>query len=333
MTSTALNVGCRAMLLACERLGLDTEAMLEAHGLTRSQLDDPDGRLPSESARALWDSAYRAAQNPVFALDVAESIPTGAYRVLEYVIASAPTVGAAFSKIGAYFHWVDTSVQLPVGPCGESYAIGIEVEAPPELVPLRALEFTFATCLLKVRALTGHNIAVSRIEAATVAPQHHALLERFFGCPWRFQTGHNRMCFDAETWALPSANADASLLGVLERHAQELVASLQTEPELVGRVRRVLYQRGPSLSLAATAKELGLSARTLQRRLTEAGHVFATVADAVRQDLASRMLAERGVAIAEVAFLLGFADQSSFTRTFKRWTGLTPAAFRQARQG
>lgn len=333
MSPTVLSVGCRALLLACERLGLDADEMLEPHGISRAQVNDPDGRLPSQVVRALWDEAYRRTRNPTLALDVARSIPVGAYRVLEYLIASAPTVGAAFSKIGAYFRWVDTSVRLPVGPCDGLFAIGIQLEAPPEHVPLRALEFTFATSLLKVRALTGRDVLPVRVDAATAAPSHRAQIERFFGCAWSFESGHNRMCFDSETWGLSSTHADASLLGVLEQHAQQLVASLQVEPELVERVRAVLYRRGPTLGLAASAKELGLSARTLQRRLTETGHVFADIADGVRQDLARRMLAERDVAIAEAAYLLGFADQSSFARTFKRWTGLTPSAFRQARLG
>jgi AraC-like DNA-binding protein len=239
-------------------------------------------------------------------------------------------VGVAFSKIGEYFAWIDTSVRLPVGPCENVFSIGIAADAPPERVPLRALEFTFATSLLKVRAMTLQTFVPVRVEAARAAPSERARLEQFFGCEWQFQTGHNRMCFGADTWALPSRSADATLLCVLEQHAQQLIATLEREPALVREVRRVLYKSGPNLSVAAAAKQLGVSSRTLQRRLTEAGHVFADIADTVREDLARRMLSERSVAIAEAAYLLGFADQSSFTRAFKRWTGLTPAAFREA---
>lgn len=148
--------------------------------------------------------------------------------------------------------------------------------------------------------------------------------------PLRFSAAHNCMLFSGDTWELASSNADASLLSLLEQHARHLLVSVQ-EPDSVARgVERLLRDRGPSRSLPEVAKALGLSERTLQRRLAEEGVVFADLAASVREDLARRLLTDRTVAIAEIAYLLGFSDQSSFTRWFKRRTAQTPAAFRAA---
>jgi AraC-like DNA-binding protein len=330
MADSVLSVGCRVLLAACDQLGLDTDALTRSAAIDRRVIDDPDGRLPPEQVQALWEAAYRQSSTPHLALRAAQAIPLGAYRVLEYLVASAPTVGAAFSKISEYFAWIDTSARLPVEREATNYALGISVKGPPDCVPLAAVEFTFATCLLKVRALTHQDFKPIAIDAALTLPEGAKVLEDFFGCPVRFSARHNRMLFDAATWALPSQHADPSLLSVLEGHAKLLIAAIDSEPRLVAEVRQALYTYGPSQSLSTVAKQLGMSARTLQRRLTDAGFLFADVANAVREDVARRLLRERNVAIAEAALVLGFSDQSSFTRSFKRWTGTTPAAFRQA---
>lgn len=88
----------------------------------------------------------------------------------------------------------------------------------------------------------------------------------------------------------------------------------------------VLSEGVPTLSLIAS--ELGISARTLQRRLSDQGHSFQGVVDMARQDLAQRLLRETDYSLAEVAFLTGFAEQSGFTRAFKRWAGQTPRSYR-----
>ncbi|MEO1115443.1 MAG: helix-turn-helix transcriptional regulator, partial [Pseudomonadota bacterium] len=85
-------------------------------------------------------------------------------------------------------------------------------------------------------------------------------------------------------------------------------------------------------NIADVAARLGLSARTLQRRLAAQGHAFQDLVDEARQELAVRLLRRTDYALAEVAFLTGFAEQSAFTRAFKRWRGETPAHFRRAAQ-
>jgi len=234
------------------------------------------------------------------------------------------------AKISAYFAWIDTSATLPVVEVDGLFGVGLEVAGPPELVPLRAVEFTFATCWAKARGLTRPGDTPARIDAAAPAPRDVARLEGFFGCPLRFAAGANRMLFKRAVWEHRCPSADPSLLIVLEQHARTLVEAIEREPGVVGEVRRALYAGGPTPSLGEVAQRLGLSTRTLQRRLRQAETPFADLAASVREELARRLLAERRLALAEVAFVLGFADQSSFTRSFKRWTGRTPAAFRAA---
>src|SRR5512140_2937374 len=93
---TVLTVSSRALVEACERMGLDTGAMLAAAGVSRETLADPDARLQNREAGALWAKAYELSRDPVLSLHVAEACPVGAYKVIDYMGANARTVGESF---------------------------------------------------------------------------------------------------------------------------------------------------------------------------------------------------------------------------------------------
>lgn len=118
-------------------------------------------------------------------------------------------------------------------------------------------------------------------------------------------------------------------------HADLLLQKLPRGPDLVERTRRAIGERlrGGDSSLEGVARELGTSARSLQRHLNQLGYSYNSLADEVRAATAKLYLEQPDIAIAEVAYLLGFADPSTFNRAFKRWTGETPARARTAHRG
>ena len=117
---------------------------------------------------------------------------------------------------------------------------------------------------------------------------------------------------------------------MLDRHAEELLAKYPPRDSLIDQVRNVIADefRGGEPSLERIADHLGLTPRTLQRKLQELGTSYNDVLDQMRRQLAERYLREPQMAICEVAYLLGFSESSSFHRAFKRWTGVTPKEFR-----
>jgi AraC-like DNA-binding protein len=125
--------------------------------------------------------------------------------------------------------------------------------------------------------------------------------------------------------------ADPSLCALLDRHARELLARYPREDSLVERIRTLMKGElnGGDASLEVVAERLGMSARTLQRKLQASGTSHQELLDEMRRDLAVRYLREPGMAVCEVAYLLGFSESSAFHRAFKRWTGTTPSEFRR----
>lgn len=152
-----------------------------------------------------------------------------------------------------------------------------------------------------------------------------------FGCPVHFGSDRTALELSEETLATPNRLGDQRIAEFLDAHLAEEVAGLQEslEATVSHEIAKSLSEGAPSVQ--SIAARLGMSGRTLQRRLADEGAVFQDLVDKARQDLALRLLGSTDYALAEIAFLTGFAEQSTFTRAFKRWQGKTPATYRRSR--
>lgn len=334
-SGTVLTVSSRALLGACERLGLDTEALLSDVGLSRETLEDPDARLEGSQVSALWSKAYEVSGDPVLSLHAAEVCPIGAYKVIDYMAANASTVGEAFRYAARYFPLINTAIRLPIDESGDPITLGLVDESGPQGVSRPYAEYCFASFVLHVRGATRVSFPVRRVTFVHRAPPEITEHERIFGCPVRFAAEHNRVYIDRQAWETRTTGAQPGVLEVLTEHAELLLEKLPRGPDLVERARRAIGERlrGGDSSLESVARGLGMSARSLQRHLHELGYSYNALADEVRAATARLYLDQPDIAIAEVAYLLGFADQSTFNRAFKRWTGQTPARSRALLRG
>jgi AraC-like DNA-binding protein len=323
------------MVAACERLGLDTEALLRSVGIRRDTLDDVDARLDASQVGALWAKAYGLSGDPVLSLHAAEACPLGAYKVIDFMAANATTVGEAFRYAARYFPLINTAIRLPIDESADPVTFDIVDETGPGGVTRPYAEYCFAAFLLHVRGATGVNFPVRRLEFVHARPEAIREHERIFGCTVCFGAAHNRMSIDREAWLMKSTGANPGVLQVLSEHADLLLERLPKGPDLVERTRKAIGERlrGGDSSLESVARELGTSARSLQRHLQELGYSYNALADEVRAATARLYLEQPDIAVAEVAYLLGFADPSTFNRAFKRWTGSTPARARAMLRG
>jgi AraC-like DNA-binding protein len=327
---TVLTVSSRALVLACERLGLDTETLLRTVGIQRKTLEDPDARLAGHEVGALWAKAYELSGDPVLSLHAAEACPLGAYKVIDYMASCARTVGEAFRYGARYFKLINTAVTLGIDESGDPVTFDVAGEDGPAGVSRAYAEYCLAAFVLHVRAATGVAFRVRRVTFSHRLPPDTREHERIFGCPVRFEAERNRLHLDRAAWETPSCGAQTGVLGVLIEHADLLLSRLPSGPGLVERTRRAIGARlrGGDPSLESVARELGMSERSLQRHLRDLGSSFNALADEVREATARLYLEQPDMALAEIGYLLGFADQTTFHRAFKRWTGFTP---RQAR--
>jgi AraC-like DNA-binding protein len=139
---------------------------------------------------------------------------------------------------------------------------------------------------------------------------------------------------DVAAFRLPLSRRDSVLRKVLEARADELLAKLPQRAGLAAEVQRALAARvaGGDVRIEAVARDLATSGRTLQRRLSAEGVSYQELLDEARKEAAARYLSESVFAIGEVAYLVGYSEPAPFYRAFKRWYGVTPESFRQARR-
>jgi AraC-like DNA-binding protein len=330
LEASVLTVSSRALIEACGRLGVDTETLLRAAGIQRRTLEDPDARLPGSQVGALWAKAYELSGDPVLSLHAAEACPLGAYKVVDYIGANARTAGEAFRYVARYFKLINTGVRLTIDESGDPVTFGVEGEGGP--VSRAYAEYCLAVFVLHVRAATGVEFALRLVTFTHRRPPDVGEHERVFGCPVRFEAEHNRLHLGRAAWEAPTTGPHSGVLQVLMEHADHLLSKLPRGPELVERTRRAIggRLRGGDPSLESVARELGMSERSLQRHLRGLGYTFNALADQVREATARLYLEQPDMALAEIGYLLGFADQSGFNHAFKRWTGSTPREARSS---
>lgn len=297
---------------------------------------DADRRIPAARADALWAAAFAKAGDPNLALHAAEALPFGAYKVVDFLTAHSPTVGEAFRRVAAYFPLVDSRAVLevidePAEPASARHQLVMRTRDPGVALIPAAQEYTFAALVVRARVVAGDDWAPDAVEVTFPEPTDSTELRRVFRTELRFGRRVPRLCFSRASFDAPVRGAEPALLAVLEDHARRLVAELPPSDDLVGRVCAAIAEEltGGNASATRIARRLATSERTLQRRLHAEGRTFAQVLDETREAVAKTHLKDRGLSLAEVAWLLGFSDQSAFTRAFRRWTGKTPGAWRR----
>lgn len=158
--------------------------------------------------------------------------------------------------------------------------------------------------------------------------------EEYFGCPVIFDSDRDALKVSEEMLRAPNRLGDPSISEFFDLHLDKELSALVDDSGLAQRVRiqisQALSEGVPTIS--DVAGRVGLSGRTLQRRLAEQGYAYQDLVDAARRELAERLLRGTDYALAEIAFLTGFSEQSAFTRAFKRWSGQTPRSYRLAAQ-
>lgn len=324
-TMDVLNISSRAFLEGCGRLQLDTHALLERAGLSREALYLPNGRIPLAKARTLWGLAYEMADDPGFALNVAQAVPFGAYQTLDFVVSNAPNLGLAMRKLVQYLPLINP-VFAP-----KCYTQGhVDYFELNPLPNLPYAEFTMCVSYLHVQAAVGTDIPLLGVEFAYASPEHHVIHESVFQCPVTFGADKTRFWFESGMASMQSAHADASLFATLDQFARQRLMT-QAQTSLVDEIRSVLRENlsGSSLTLQEVARALNMTPRTLQRRLKVYQMTFVQVLDQLREELAYVYLSQKQRSLIEISFELGFSDQSSFHRAFRRWNALTPAQWRQ----
>jgi AraC-like DNA-binding protein len=306
-------------------------AFYAATDLTPELIADSDARVSHAQFSVAWAEAVRLSGEPALALQIAEALPSGAFGIVEYVCRSAPSLGEAIRQWVRYLNILDEAVH--VGVVEEEDSVVLRVLDESEAPAPAAHELCFGVLAARARELAAAPVRILAVRFTHRAPSDVSPYQRWFDAPVTFGARFTELVLPRSAMDTPLASADPNLLAILTRHADTLAAKDRSKPPVTREVERVLRAalRSDDGDIDPVARRLGLTARSLQRRLKEEGTSFKEVREHVRHELAMRYLDE-DLAISEVSFLLGFSEPSAFFRAFKRWTGATPLENRAQRR-
>jgi AraC-like DNA-binding protein len=259
----------------------------------------------------------------------AEGIARG-YGVASIVALHAPDLRHALAALSRYKRLTCPELVEVEIEGGEAIVRYRWLQATSE-VPRLLVDTTMASLKELARRGSAGKAAPIRLELAR-PPMDRALLRRHFECPIVFGAAYNAMAFDRAALDLPFVTADGGAFANVLEGLEERVAKGEGFSALVGELRVAIARQlseGRRPSIAAVASRLGLSGRTLQRRLEECGTSFQEQLSGVRRTTASRLLADTELDTVAIALMLGFSEPNSFARAFRAWERTSPLRWRE----
>ncbi|WP_217575934.1 AraC family transcriptional regulator [Mesorhizobium sp. GbtcB19] len=319
----------RAFWRAVERLGLPAPAVLRQARLPATLHLNEQAFVTTAQYFALWRALEELYAKPDLGLRLVEAADTAIHPPSTLAAFHARDYRDGISRI-ARFKRLCSPEQLHVVEENGECAISSEWLYAAEPTPAVATDVAFAFLVELGRRGTGQHLLPLRIELTRPDPKSD-MVRDYFGCPIRYGAARDLLVLRSADLDRPFPGHNPELLDVLTPALSAALGELQAQSSTSEQVKIVLKRSLASgrPELSDIARELGMSERTLQRRITGEGTSFRELLVNARQELGRQLLSDPSADIDEVACLLGYQDTSSFYRAFRDWEGTTPNRWRE----
>jgi AraC-like DNA-binding protein len=320
--------------LACARLdemGKDPTAILSEVGLTPEEARDPAIRLEVQTQIKLLELAAEEVQDEWLGFHLARSYDLREIGLVYHVMASSERLSDALRNAARYSQINNEGVRLRFSMREGSAVIALDYVNVDRHADRQQVEFWLVTLLRICRQLTNGRLSPLRLKTRHFRNGMSAEFRAFIGVEIEFGANADEIWFPRPIALLSVVGRDEYLNELLCRYAEEALARKpQVRPTVRSKAEDVLPKLLPHGRATASevAMQLGMSSRSLSRKLAEEGTSFAEILDQLRAALAKRYLHDKTLPVSEIAWLLGYREISSLTHAFKRWTGTTPRRFR-----
>lgn len=287
--------------------------------------------LPLGLWAALLERAAGGLADPQLGLKLGQTVNARHMGIVGYLMMASATLGEAMLRLEHYQRLIYDVSAMAVRPRGGETDY-VWTPEPQEHRSTLVSETSLTALAQFCRYIAGRGVRPVRVRFIDPAPREVQPYVDYFGCPVMFGQPEAGLTFDAAALALPVRTADAAILRLMQQQADALLANLSGQRPLVEEVRRHISRalRDGAPGIEQVAQQMGYSARTLQRQLRDSGSSFRDETAAVRCQVAQSYLRDPRLGLAEIALMLGYTEHSAFTRSFQRWTGMTPQAYRLA---
>ncbi|MDO6480867.1 helix-turn-helix domain-containing protein [Shimia thalassica] len=252
--------------------------------------------------------------------------------ILTYMLLAADNLRDLLGLLERYSSITRINSMVRVQETADGVSVIVAYDTPVVHRLSQYIEFAVSAVVGFLRVASGQNLNARTVRLVHDNPVPDACVSDIFSCAVEYGAHHNEVIFDASILDLEVVSSDARLLKYLRSYGNILLKN--RHPERTGirtRIEEVILERLPYgvPSMEETSKCLGVSARTMSRRLADHGTSFREIVDRLRYDLAMHHLADPKLTLADIAYLLGYADQSSFGAAFRRMSEKTPLQVRE----
>lgn len=316
---------------AAQRLGVERDVLLVSAGIAADAL--AADRWPIDYITRLWHAAERCTGDPGLGLKAGAGVIPASFSVVGFALQSAATLREAFAMVQKYQPLISDGgrFQMLAGTATTWLVYhprqGELAFSPHQIEAVLAAVVTFGGWV------TGAPLRPQQVQFSQTRLGPLKGYREVFGCPVDFEQAFSGVLVDNEVFDNPLPQADPQLAKMHEQYTSARLADLAMNQVSADDLRQWLVARmGPQLPRRIQAAQtLGMSERTLARRLREQGHTFEGLVDDVRREMALQAVAAPERALADIALALGFAETSTFYRAFQRWTGMAPGRWRSLR--
>jgi AraC-like DNA-binding protein len=322
----------RLAIARLESAGVPVAPLLKRVGLTPEVIADPEERLSVRSQVALLDEAAVALKDDGLGFTLAREFDPRELGLLYYVMASSQTLGNALKRVARYSKITNDAVVVGYRE-GNRLIISLSYLGVPRHSDRHQIEFCMFAVLRLCRVLTGQNLVPQHFWISHHRSGANSEMVRFVGTKVEFGADKDEFALNLNARELPLIHADTHLNDLLLKYCEVALADRRGDiSQLRTRVENAISSLLPHgrVLVEDVAGSLGMSERTLARRLSDEGLNFTEILQQLRRDLAVRYLDDRKLHVSKIAWLLGFHEVSAFTHAFKRWTGKAPSQMRTA---
>jgi AraC-like DNA-binding protein len=328
-TKSTLATVWLVVLRLIELHGLDAQQLLKDLGVGAETLRDVQARIPVRLADQAFEMAMQRIPDPAFALRACECWHPSNLGTMGYAWLSSRTLHTGLKRMERFSRIIGDDFSYEVLEDEEGLHFTHYNGHSDAAVGYAMTDFTLSIIFDMCRKNVGTQLNAKGLSLKRPMPADPAPWETFFGCAVQFGADKDSFLLDAAVANAPLPTANIPMANTFDAILTEQFSHL-IHDDVISRCKAYMLEEltsGPP-SAESAALHLGLSHRSLQRRLAEMGFTYQRLLDQTRHELALSYLDDATKSVTEVAFLLGFSEQSAFTRAFKRWSGTSPSGYR-----
>ncbi|MEH6759100.1 MAG: AraC family transcriptional regulator [Parasphingorhabdus sp.] len=330
---TGISAWVLAIVKALDDAGVESDKLLESIGIAPDKIADLNERFSQDQVTDLWDVAVAETGDDYFGLKVARFVRPSTFHVVGYAMACSENLRRATERFARSARLISDSAVIDFNIAGENAVMRVELNPEGRQPFYHTIDTILAGYFLLSEWILGGSIHPVRVDFQHAPPESDLEYTQIFHCPVYFSQADNSITFRSSDLESPIASANEELAMVLDDMTSKYL-SLRFKSRFSSKVREALIvhlSQGEPKKVEI-AKELGMTERTLLRRLREENTTFQELLYRLREEMAYDYLRQDAFTIDNISEQLGFSSSSAFSRAFLRWTGERPSEWRSSQR-